>query len=203
MLFRTFDFTDVRFLHDKMETPQDSAVSYVPLRMPALQLGDNKNDRMVAPFGLSRLYPGEPESYTRNLSLVVTDERVQETLDSLEVFFQDSYTEHSRTWLKKTKSLEYQQMCKESEHGTLLTVKVNITGHKAPTKIKIFNADTDPSEWADGTEADITPGSESLVVVKPDAVYLSADRYGVVLKAKILVVKPGTRPTYGLEDMIL
>ena len=204
MLFRTFDFTDVRIYHDKIETPRDSAVSYVPLRMPALQLGDNRNDRMLAPYGLSRLYPGETETYTRNLSLVVSDPRVQEQLDSFEVFFQDTYAEHVRTWLKKTKSLEYNQICKESpEHGTLVTVKVNITGHHDPTPIKIFDADKQPSEWVAGTEVDLGPGSECLVFTKPDSIWLGANRYGVVLKAKTLIVKPATRPSYGIEDMIL
>jgi hypothetical protein len=203
MLFRTFDVTNIEILHNKVETVEDSAVSYVPLRMPALQLGDNKNDRMMAPYGLSRLFPGEKETYTRNLSLVVSDPRVLEQLGSFEEFFQNTYAQHSRTWCKKTCVLEYNQMTKESEHGTLVTVKVNVTDHHDPTPIKIFDADKQPSEWAAGSEADLAPGSECLVFTKPDSIWLGPKRYGVVLKAKTIIVKVASRPSYGIEDMIL
>ena len=95
----------------------------------------------------------------------------------------------------------------EFELGTRrrgITVKVYITGHKDPTAIKLFDSDLDPSEWEDGSAEDLNPGSDSLVMIKPDNLWFNENKFGVVLKAKMIVVKRGIgRRSYGLEDMIL
>ena len=159
---------------------------------------------MVAPFGLSGLYPGEKEEYTRNLELLITSEALQGKIREMDAFFQAAFQANSRVWFKKVKKLEYVSPLKETEHGLAVTVKVYITGHKDPTKVKLFDSDLDPSEWEDGSEEDLNPGSDSLVMIKPDNLWFNENKYGVVLKAKMIVVKRGIgRRSYGLEDMIL
>lgn len=103
-LFRTFQFTDecIKFDHDKVKTKEidkegkKSTVGYVTLKVAALQLGDDRNDRMVAPFGLSGLYPGEKEEYTRNLELLIPSEALQDKIREMDAFFQAAFQANSR-----------------------------------------------------------------------------------------------------------
>ena len=44
-------------------------VGTVPFRLKPFQLGQDKTDRLRAPYGLSRLFPGAPETHHRNLEL--------------------------------------------------------------------------------------------------------------------------------------
>ena len=202
-----FSLDTMTFLPDKIKTREvvgkagkKTTIGYVPFGMSAIQLGSDRNDRMLSPYGLSRLHPEKTEDHKRDLQLVVKMEQVNK-LREMEINFQDGFYQPN-SWADKNKT--FASALKETEHGLTVKVKVHLPEHEDPTKIYIFDAERPPEEWKKGTHEDLTPGSESLVTIKPDNLWFNETSFGVVLKAKIIVVKRNEgRSSFGIEDMIL
>ena len=49
----------------------------------------------------------------------------------------------------------------------------------------------------------LTPGSECLVIVCSSGIWFGDDKYGVNLIAKAILMKPGEKKQFGLNDFVL
>ena len=200
ILISSLQMTDEFLNFGEKAHERDDGTGNIRLKMSAVQLGNDQHDRMTAPYGLSRPY-GDEDPSKRNLELIVHDPEMLNKFRELDAHIPTVYEDKSRSWFKKTKKLEYKPLLKETEHGTVVTVKVYCPEHKNSTKIKELVEDGNKA--VEGSIEALNPGSECLVLIKPDSLWYNKDKYGVALVAKTIIVKRGAQRSYGLEDMIL
>ena len=123
ILISSLQMTDEFLNFGEKAHERDDGTGNVRLKMSAVQLGNDQHDRMTAPYGLSRPY-GDEDPSKRNLELIVHDPEMLNKFHELDAHIPTVYEDKSRSWFKKTKKPEYKPLLKETEHGTVVTVKV-------------------------------------------------------------------------------
>ena len=157
-----------------------------------IQLNCDETDLFTAPFGLDRESDLYPDPKHRNLRLIPSTEFSFQTLDD---FIKKQYEMHHAAWGVPA-DLEYSPLVKPNEDvGAIIRVKLGLqtTVVKKFHKKGVINSDY----------TCITPGSECLVLVSVSGIWFQETRYGVTLNCKLILVKPGEKRDYDINDLIL
>ena len=148
------------------------------------------------PFGLDResdLYP-DPEK--RTLRLTAPPEAV-EVLSAISNKVMQKFEELHAQW-ECPSNLQFDPLVKmHDDIGPMVKFKV----HLKETVIKRFNPNMTAVKKADYKV--INPGSECVILVSSAGIWIGDEKYGLTLNAKLLLVKPGEKKQFGINDLVL